>query len=232
MTLEELKPQYDKLQKKYGAKDLDSIYHGGCDDNPDICFVFMNPTGRNIASSKDWKGLKSPWIGTKNIWDLFIELDLLDKEIYSYIKSKKGSEWTEDFAEKVYENVKKHRYFITNLGKCTQVDARELPDSVYKEYLHLLKQEFNIINPKVIILFGNQVSSIVLDEKISVSQVRKKCFEKDMNGIKYKLYSVYYPVGNGRFNMDKSIEDIKWIVENELNKNKKSKIRLAGELSV
>ena len=40
----------------------------------------MNPTGRNIASSKDWKGLKSPWIGTKNIWDLFIELDLLDKE--------------------------------------------------------------------------------------------------------------------------------------------------------
>lgn len=50
----------------------------------------MNPTGRNIASSKDWKGLKSPWIGTKNIWDLFIELDLLDKEIYSNIKSKKG----------------------------------------------------------------------------------------------------------------------------------------------
>lgn len=26
MTLEELKPKYDKLQKKYGAKELDSIY--------------------------------------------------------------------------------------------------------------------------------------------------------------------------------------------------------------
>ena len=220
MTLEELKPKYDKLQKKYGAKELDSIYNGGCDNNPDICFVFMNPTGRNIASSKTWKGLKSPWIGTKNIWDLFIELDLLDKEIYSNIKSMKGSEWTEEFADKVYEDVKKHKYFITNLGKCTQIDARELPDSVYKQYLHLLKQEFNIINPKVIILFGNQVSSIVLDEKISVSQVRKKCFEKNINGSKYKFYSVYYPVGNGRFNIDKSIEDIKWIIENELNENK------------
>ena len=216
MNLKDLTKEYDKLQKKYGAKELDSIYNGGCDSNPDICFVFMNPTGRNIASSKNWKGLKSPWIGTKNIWDLFVELDLVDKEIYSTIKSKKGSEWTEEFAERVYEDVKKHKYFITNLGKCTQVDARELPDSVYKEYLHLLKQEFNIIHPKVIILFGNQVSSIVLDEKISVSQVRKKCFIKDMNGTKYKFYSVYYPVGNGRFNIDKSIEDIKWIIENEL----------------
>lgn len=220
MTLEELKPKYDKLQKKYGAKELDSIYNGGCDNNPNICFVFMNPTGRNIASSKNWKGLKSPWIGTKNIWDLFIELDLLDKVIYSNIKSKKGSEWTEEFAARVYGDVKKHKYFITNLGKCTQVDARELPDSVYKEYLYLLKQELNIINPKVIVLFGNQVSSIVLDEKISVSQVRKKCFIKDINGTKYKFYSVYYPVGNGRFNIDKSIEDIKWIIENELNENK------------
>lgn len=219
MNLKDLTKEYDKLQNKYGAKELDSIYNGGCDNNPDICFVFMNPTGRNIASSKDWKGLKSPWIGTKNIWDLFIKLDLLDKEIYSNIKSMKGSEWTEEFANKVYEDVKKHKYFITNLGKCTQIDARELPDSVYKEYLHLLKQEFNIINPKVIILFGNQVSSIVLNEKISVSQVRKKCFIKDINGTKYKFYSVYYPVGNGRFNMDKSIEDIRWIIDNEIKEN-------------
>lgn len=219
MNLKDLTKEYDKLQKKYGAKELDSIYNGGCDNNPDICFVFMNPTGKNIASSKDWGGLKSPWIGTKNIWDLFIELDLLDKEIYSNIKLMKGSEWTEAFADKVYDDVKKHKYFITNLGKCTQVDARELPDSVYKEYLYLLKQEFNIVNPKVIVLFGNQVSSIVLDEKISVSQVRKKCFIKDINGTKYKFYSVYYPVGNGRFNIDKSIEDIKWIIDNEIKEN-------------
>lgn len=221
MNLKDLNKEYDKLQKKYGAKELDSIYNGGCDNNPDICFVFMNPTGKNIASSKEWKGLKSPWIGTKNIWDLFIELDLLDKEIYSNIKSIKGSDWTEEFANKVYEDVKKHKYFITNLGKCTQVDARELPNSVYKEYLNLLKCEFNIINPKVIILFGNQVSSIVLDEKISVSQVRKRCFIKDINGTEYKFYSVYYPVGNGRFNIDKSIEDIKWIIDNEIAESKK-----------
>ncbi len=214
MQLDDLNIEYDRLQKKYGAKELDSIYNGGCIDHPDICFVFMNPTGRNIASSKEWKGIKSPWIGTKNIWDLFYTLGLVDEDIYLQIKSMKGKEWTEDFAEEVYRNVEKHKYFITNLSKCTQVDARELPDSVHAQYLHLLEKEIEIIHPKVIVLFGNQVSSIVLNEKISVSQCRRKLFEKEINGETYKFYSVYYPVGNGRFNIDKSIEDIKWIVGN------------------
>lgn len=213
MELDELKVEYDKLQQKYGAKELDPIYNGGYTKNPDLCFVFMNPTGRNIASSKEWKGIKSPWIGTKNIWDLFYKLNLMDEEIYKTIKSIKPAEWTEEFAEKVYEDVKKHKYFITNLGKCTQVDARPLPNSVYEEYLELIKKEFEIIKPKAIILFGNQVSSIVLKEKISVSQCRKKLFEMDINGEVFKFYSVYYPVGNGRFNIDKSIEDIKYIQE-------------------
>ena len=113
--------------------------------------------------------------------------------------------------------MKKHKYFITNLGKCTQEDARELPDSIFEKYLNLLEKEIEIINPKIIILFGNQVSSIVLNEKISVSKCRKKLFEKNINGKKYNCYSVFYPVGNGSFNIDKSIEDILYIKENIKN---------------
>lgn len=221
MTLDDLKKEYDKLQIKYGDPSLDSIYNGGEESNPDFCFVFMNPTGRNIASTKEWKGRKSPWIGTKNIWDLFAALDLISQDIYTQIKSIKPKDWTESFADIVYDDVKKHKLFITNLGKCTQVDARVLPDSVFEEYLDLLYKEFKILKPKIIILFGNQVSSIVLKEKISVSQVRKKEFIKEINGDKYTLYSCFYPVGNGRFNIDKTIEDIKWIQENVLPERKK-----------
>ena len=105
MKIEDLRKDYDELQVKYGAKKLDSIYNGGCEKNPDICFVFMNPTGKNITSDKSWKGRKSPWLGTKN---------------------------------------------------------------------------------------------------------------------EYKVYPVYYPVGNGIFNIDKSIEDIKWIIENEIKKEEQN----------
>lgn len=210
-TMDDLYKVYDRLQKKYGDKELDSIYNGGCDENPDICFVFMNPTRRNIAADKNWKGPKHPWIGTKNIWTLFHDLDLLDDDIYANIREKKGSEWDYDFSRLVYDNVKKHKFFITNLGKCTQIDARPLPDSVFLEYKKYLEYEFNIIKPKAIVLFGNQVSSIMLDERISVSNVRKKKFIRNINGEEFDFYSVYYPVGNGFFNVDKAIEDIKWI---------------------
>ena len=212
--LEDLNKKYDKLQKKYGDINLNPIYNGGCTNNPDICFVFMNPTGKNVASSKTWNGLKAPWLGTKNIWDLFYQVNLLDEDIYQEIRKRKPKDWDERFSEEVYQNVTNHKYFITNLGKCTQIDARPLPDSVYKEYLKLLYKEISIINPKVIVLFGNQVSSIVLDEKISVSTSRKKLYQKKINKKVYNFYSVYYPVGNGRFNIDKSIEDINWIIEN------------------
>ena len=86
MTLDDLKIEYDNLQLKYGDKRLNSIYFGGCINSPDLCFVFMNPTGKNIASLESWNGIKAPWIGTKNIWDLFYELNLLDKDIYDDIK--------------------------------------------------------------------------------------------------------------------------------------------------
>ena len=210
--LEELVKKYDKMQKKYGDPKLDSINFGGCTDNPDVCFVFMNPTARNVTSSKEWKGIKSPWVGTKNVWTLFNKLGLIDDEIYTRIRSIKGSEWTYEFAEEVYGKVAKNKFYITNLAKCTQVDARPLPDSVYKDYLNLFIKEMEIVKPKVIVLFGNQVSSVVLGEKISVSQVRKKEF---LLKNKFKCYSVFYPVGNGSFNVDKSIEDILYIINSQ-----------------
>ena len=218
IRLEDLKDQYDKLQMKYGAKELKAIYNGGCINNPDICFIFMNPTGKNIASNPNWKGRRLPWIGTKNIWKLFYKLDLLDEKIYEEIQKRKPQDWDESFADLVYESVEKHKYFITNLGKCTQTDARILPNSVYTEYLELLLKEIEIINPKIIITFGKQVSSIVLNQNISVSKCRKQRFVKTIEGKEYKIYPVYYPIGNGMMNIDKAIEDIKFVIEKNIMK--------------
>jgi uracil-DNA glycosylase family 4 len=87
-----------------------------------------------------------------------------------------------------------------------------LKDNYFLDYLPLLEKEIKIIKPKVIVLFGNQVSSIFLDKKISVSQTRKQYFEKKLSKETYKCFPIFYPVGNGRFNIDKSIEDIKYII--------------------
>lgn len=223
MNLETLYKKYDQLQKKYGAKELHAIYHGGCFKNPKVCFVFMNPTGRNVASFNSWEGIRAPWIGTKIVWQLFYQIGLLDQNIYEEIQNKKPKEWTPEFSKKVYDDVSSKGYFITNLGKCTQIDARPLPDSVYLEYLNLLKQELRFIDPDIIVTFGNQVSSILLDQKVSVTEWRKKYEYLKIEEKEYKVYPVFYPVGNGRFNMPKSIEDLEYIFEE--NKIFRQKVR-------
>ena len=86
IELDKLNNKYKKLQNKYGDQNLDSILNGGKTKNPDLCLIFMNPTGKNIASNKNWTGIKSPWIGSKVIWNLLNELDLIDDDICLKIK--------------------------------------------------------------------------------------------------------------------------------------------------
>ena len=154
-----------------------------------------------------------------NISLLFYKVNLLSEDILNQINEKKPKDWDYRFCDYVYDEISKNKVFITNLGKCTQIDARPLPNEVLKKYLDLLFKEIDIIKPKVIIAFGNQVSSIILNKKISVSENRKVCHKIEINNNEYKVYPVYYPVGNGIFNIDKSIEDIKWIIENEIKEN-------------
>lgn len=205
----QLHKEYDKLQLKYGDPTLSSIYGAGCINNPDIMFIFMNPTGRNISSTHSWRGLRAPWIGTKQVWDIFENLELLQSKICLKIKNIKPEKWDYDFANEVYTDIQNHSTFITNLAKCTQIDARPLNNSVFKEYLDLMYKEIEIINPKKIVTFGNQVSSILLNRTISVSNYvdnRKEMLNE------YEVYPTYYPVGQGRRNMPVALKRIKEIL--------------------
>ena len=212
--MDKINNQYDKLQNKYGSKDLNSVYGYGQSNTPRVALVFMNPTKRNIATSKSWTGLRAQWLGTKQIWDFLEKCNLFDSKVNKEIKQKTPKDWTPEFCDYVYEEVKKQGLWITNLAKCTQDDARPLPNEIFLKYKDLLLEELYLVNPKTIIFFGNQVASIVLDEKITVSTVRQKTYKLRIKDKTFDCYACYYPVGNGRFNQPKAIEDIKNILNN------------------
>lgn len=214
MYMKSLIKKYDELQNEYGSKELNSVYGCGSEKEAKVALVFMNPTKRNIATNKNWKGLRAQWLGTKQIWDFLFKCGLISESLNGEIKEKKPADWSEEFCEKVYDEVRENGVWITNLGKCSQDDARPLPDEVFLKYKELLKKELDLVSPKKILFFGNQVSSIMLDENITVSTVRQKKFALKIEKKEYESYAVYYPVGNGRFNQDKAVEDIKSILEN------------------
>ncbi|QQR93746.1 hypothetical protein IPJ91_01145 [bacterium] len=102
---------------------------------------------------------------------------------------------------------------MTNLAKCTQIDAKPLKDKVFRNYLDLMYQELSELNPSNTMLFGNQVSSIVLNKRISVSKYQNLEFEMLNIGEKeIKCFPMYYPVGMGMMNMPKVINSLKLLI--------------------
>lgn len=211
MQLPNLFEKFDALHKVYGDNNLTSIYGAGEIESPNICLIFMNPTAKNIASTLNWQGLKAPWLGTKNVWRLLYKLGLFNNyELIQGIETRRPEEWTEDFANEVYKQVSSESLYITNIAKCTQSDAKHLPDSIYKEYLPLMLEELSFIKPKVILALGNQVSSVLLQKPISVSKYANEEYEylKLDDSTQLKVYPSYYPVGQGMRNMSKAIQRI------------------------
>jgi DNA polymerase len=126
----------------------------------------------------------------------------------------KPGDRTPAFSEQLYKEITAKKVYITNLAKCTQIDARPLHDNIFKDYLKYTLQEIAEINPKHIIAFGNQVSSILLGRPIKVSEYKENEHEElIIDGKKFKVYPTFYPIGQGMRNMPAAIERIKSILK-------------------
>lgn len=208
MQLSSLHPAFDRLQQDYGEPSLSAIYGAGCVKAPRVCFVFMNPTGRNVAADPRWTGLRAPWIGTKNVWKLLYQAGCISGEVFFETQDRTMQDWDPDFATKAYQSLADHGVYVTNLAKATQVDARPLPNQVFREYRDLFFRELTLLRPARIVTFGNQVSSIVLDEPIKVSTDRSRAFSIDISGKEIPVLATYYPVGQGMRNLGSAVSDI------------------------
>ncbi|GAB4157137.1 MAG: hypothetical protein Fur003_0760 [Candidatus Dojkabacteria bacterium] len=210
----DLHPQIDQLHLKHGDSSLHAIYGAGQITSPKLFLIFMNPTGRNISAHKTWQGLQAPWLGTKNIWKLLGQLGVFtNTQVLESISSMRPDQWTPQFSIDLYNEVANNSLYITNIAKCTHIDARHVADSVYKEFLPLLYEEIELIKPQAIVTFGNQVSSITLGKPISVSKYPGNEYEElALGGSKYTVYPTYYPVGQGMRNIKKAIERLNNII--------------------
>lgn len=204
---------FDALQHIHGDRTLHPVYGAGCTAHPKVFLLFMNPTGKNVSCSKEWKWLRAPWLGTKNIWKLLMAIWAIGKKTFDHIQNLTAKQRTEEFSLSVYKELADNSFYVSNLAKCTQTDARPLKDKVFKEYLELIYQEIEAIQPQHIIAFGNQVSSIVLGKNVSVGSYMKDDHEVlKINKHSYKVYPTFYPVGQGMRNLPNAITRVQHII--------------------
>jgi uracil-DNA glycosylase len=213
LQLPQLFSEIDAIHQKYGDDSLCMVYGTGKIRNPKILFLFMSPTARNLTTHKDWKGIRAPWVGISTTWNLMSKLGIIKQETFEKVKKLKKEEWSEELVLSLYEEVAKSGAYLTNLGRCTQLDARPVRDSVFRESREVTLKEIELVNPKIIIAFGNQVASNLLQQKITVASCCMQKFDLIINKKKFAVYPTYYPVGMGQRNMPKAVEDILSIVK-------------------
>lgn len=212
MQIKTIHKEFDRLQLRFGDKNLRAIYGCGCVSSPYACLVFMNPTARNISAHSHWKSLRAPWLGTKQVWRLFSLAGVISAKTNKFIQKLKSAEWTPAFAKALYSEVAENGFYITNLAKCTQADAHALPDSHFMAYREFLMKELELIKPKAVISFGNQVSSILCHQPVHVSQTQGKSFVIRSKKMTYKIWPTYYPVGQGFRNTSKALKNIRHVL--------------------
>ncbi|HCY21433.1 TPA: hypothetical protein DIC40_06385 [Patescibacteria group bacterium] len=122
--------------------------------------------------------MRAAWLGTKNIWKLFLAVGAISKPAFTAIQSYKPNEWTTEFCQQVYQELRQNKIYVTNLAKCTQIDARPLHNDIFKAYLEAIEKEIALVQPTYIVSFGNQVSSLLLRKNIKVSDYQKNDYEQ------------------------------------------------------
>ncbi len=212
LQLTKLHSEFDTLQLTHWEKTLNSVYGAGAISKPKICLMFMNPTARNISCSHEWQWIRAPRVWFKQTRKMIHDLGFISDEIFA------KTQWTltqrtPAFVNELYTYLAEKWIYITNLAKCTQADAKSLPDNVFKAYLPSIHTELALLQPQHIITFWNQVSSILLEKKVNVSSYEKDmCENLEIWNTSYKVYPCRYPVGMWYRNIGKAKERIQAII--------------------
>lgn len=206
-------------QSHFGDHSLDAISGAGKTTNPKIALVFINPTHRNISTRKSWNGLKAPWIGCANIWQLLADAGLIDEDMNQTIQRAK-SDWSQDFAVDVYSHVENRSLYITNIVKWAGLDAKLPEKEKIKLYTPLLIDELKMLNADYIVAFGQLTfdalmramdilithsfgslnESMIIERKIAV-----------IDSAVGKIVPCYFPVGQGIKNKAKAVKILRLV---------------------
>jgi len=194
---------------------LKPILGCGKKEKPKFMFLFINPTKRNVSSNPNWKGLRAPFIGTKNVWKVFYKAGLFEDELMKSIEH--NERWSYEFANDVYRYMEGNDFYLTNIVKSTKNDASQPKSKEINLFIPLLKKEIEIVKPRYIICFGLIPFNSLIKEKIKLSnyfdtftKTRELIsYDLNINAFKTKVIPCYFPVGRG--NPKKAIELLKFI---------------------
>ena len=199
-SLDELWEKVLEINKKhFPENNLMPVLGNGKLFKPKIMFVFINPTIRNISSAPEWQGSRYPFIGTRQVWQVFNKAGFFDSEMAYRIKNK--CDWSLEFTDKVLNKLEEKSLYLTNIVKWTGQDAALPNKEKIKLFLPVLKREIELVQPEYIVCFGLIPFEALTGEKIKLREYYDKAVtNKKLKFFHYenaKVIPCYFPVGRG-----------------------------------
>lgn len=216
--LEKLWKEIDSCNdcKKTNNK-LQHILGGGKSSNPDFMFIFINPTHANISSKTEYKGKRSPFLGTKGVWKVFHNAGFFDS---NFLQKTQGA-WNNETIEFVLKEMENKSIYFTNVIKCTSPHGLLPSSEKIKQCIPLLEKEIKIVKPKTIITMGAIPFKALTQKNIKLNEFFEKIKKGKIESFEYngiKLIPCFFPVGRG--NPKKAAELLKIIKKENSYLNK------------
>lgn len=175
---------------------------GGCDDQPDLMLIFINPTVRNISAHADWPGPRFPFAGKPRLWSILAETGLVGADLPQRIAALGP---TPLMVEMLIHEARQRRLYLTNAVKCVD-DGSSLPAGArVAAAWPLLQQEIALVRPRLIMTLGlipfrtltGQVVRLA-DHLWEAEQGRLNFYPSlPIAGQSYPVFPCYFPTGRG-----------------------------------
>jgi DNA polymerase len=194
---------YTLNRKQFPGSKLLPVVGNGKVSRPKFMFVFINPTKRNASSHPRWQGPRFPFVGTKNVWDVFHRAGLFDDKLMYRIKY--DTSWSLEFTRSVLWFLKRNSFYFTNIVKYTGEDATLPTSKMVQTYLPILEREIELVQPQYIVAFGQIPFTHLTKRKIKLDDYYHQCkktekltlYDCQISANNIHVIPCYFPVGRG-----------------------------------
>lgn len=184
-----------------GEARLNHIWGAGKSYQPDIMFVLMNPTARNLTAHSD-SDLRVPYAGVSQFWKVLAHAGLISPSVLEQLRVKG---WHDDLTRLLINTLEEEGYYLTNLVKCTSPKAQDPGPASIRRGLQLLHREIEIVQPKHLVAFGLLTFRALTGQSLKLQDFLARLEHgishpftgPAISGHSYPVWPCYFPTGRG-----------------------------------
>jgi uracil-DNA glycosylase len=184
------------------ARGFRHVPGGGCDDQPDLTLVFINPTVRNISAHAAWEGPRFPFSGKPKLWQILAEAGWVSADLPERMAALGP---TPAMVEILVDEAHRQRLYLTNAVKCVD-DGSNLPAAArVAAGWPFLQQEIALVRPKAIVAMGLIPFGVLTGHTVRLADELWHAQHGDyhaypsrlIDGQSYPVFPCYFPTGRG-----------------------------------